>query len=263
MQTITKTTRLLGCDLDGTLIPFKRTPGYEHAITTLHQQIASDPSITLAYLTGRDHSLALEGISQFKLPKPHYLVTDVGTTIHLLDGNRYTRDDEYHKLFGRSLSEQLNETALQEIPGLRLQEPDKQSEWKRSYYLAPKDAQRIQQAVHDILGTAQSSLDIIYSVDAHDCGLLDIVPRGISKASALHYLQKKLSLKQREIVYAGDSGNDYNVFIAGYPSIVVANAYPSVVNELKRQEHLHESLFFATKDCAEGVIEGCQYFKLF
>ncbi len=75
------------------------------------------------------------------------------------------------------------------------------------------------------------SLDanLIWSVD-HVTGLamLDILPARANKLTAIVYLMEQLGFGIQDAVFAGDSGNDFDVFRSSIPSIVVANADPTI-----------------------------------
>eukprot|EP01084_Bolivina_argentea_P156136 272088_1 len=49
------------------------------------------------------------------------------------------------------------------------------------------------------------------------------------KGSAIEYLRKRLNLRKSDIVCMGDSGNDISMLIAGYNSVVMANASEELI----------------------------------
>ncbi len=97
-------------------------------------------------------------------------------------------------------------------------------------------------------------------------GLIDLLPRNVSKAYALEWWRKHESWEQEEIIFAGDSGNDYAALTAGYLSIVVGNAHQSV-RERVQAAHLQQQwtnrLHLASAHSTTGVLEGCRKFRRF
>ena len=80
-------------------------------------------------------------------------------------------------------------------------------------------------------------------------GLLDVLPAGATKLHAIEFLARRLGFDQREIVYAGDSGNDMPVLASGIPSVLVANAASDVRNvaeEAARAVGWADRLYVAT-----------------
>ena len=66
---------------------------------------------------------------------------------------------------------------------------------------------------------------LIWSIDeAKNIGLLDVLPRNATKLHAIEFLQRQLGYQPKEVVFAGDSGNDLPVLSSPIHSILVANA---------------------------------------
>jgi hydroxymethylpyrimidine pyrophosphatase-like HAD family hydrolase len=148
------------------------------------------------------------------------------------------------------------------------QEEEKQSEFKRSYYVAAgADLRGLVRRVKRRLGAAGISANLVHSVDPKSkVGLLDVLPRNVAKDFALVYLRRKLKLSSSHLVYAGDSGNDLLAFASGVNAVVVANTPPAVrevLHSLARKKGFSDRIYFARRPCVEGVIEGCLHFGVF
>lgn len=156
---------------------------------------------------------------------------------------------------------------------LRIQGENKQNEFKLSYYLDnPKDSSLIIRRVTEIIKLICREATVVYSVDeTQDLGLLDILPRSATKLTALEYLRKKLGLKEGEIIYCGDSGNDILPLTFGYKSIIVRNAIPELKNTVRRistQKNIIDKLYLArgykklNGYYVSGIIEGLIKFNI-
>ncbi len=262
---------LLASDIDGTLIPLEDEPEWEEEIARFCTLVRQQEGLILAYVTGRHLELALDGVAQYDLPLPDIMVCDVGTTVYKRKGVQWVVDENYRRLLqkswhGRSSSEIAE--LLGGIDGLNDQEPDKQGEFKRSYYLPFRSKrQKILEKVEQILQQADLEVNLIFSVDSFTgIGLLDILPAMAAKDRALEYLQELLQLPKDNLVYAGDSGNDLAAFVSGYKAVVVANTVGPVCEAAKclaRDKGVESRLYFARHKYIRGVIEGCRYFNLF
>jgi HAD superfamily hydrolase (TIGR01484 family) len=62
-------------------------------------------------------------------------------------------------------------------------------------------------------------------------GLLDFLPRDVSKAYALKWWSDYHGVSHSDVVFAGDSGNDLAALTAGFCAILVANADRGVARE--------------------------------
>ena len=104
-------------------------------------------------------------------------------------------------------------------------------------------------------------------VTSHDpllgVGLLDVLPAGIAKDVAVRYLEQRTGTSPDRVLYAGDSGNDWAAFLAGYCGIVVGNAPESLKARLRRvldEDGGERRLFFAEAPSAGGVLEGIRHY---
>lgn len=260
---------ILATDLDGTLIPLEGNKRNRSDLKVLTRELEA-AHVTLVFVTGRHYELALRAIDENQLPEPHWLITDVGTSIRKCDAARqYVPVPEYaaelRNIISRFQREQV-EQHLGRITNLQLQEPEKQSEFKVSYYV---DRTRLTNAVEQIRSVIRDyelPWSLISSVDPFtNDGLIDLLPAGVSKAFALKWFARHVSIATERLVFAGDSGNDLAVFAGGYRGIVVGNAHPDVASEAMRthiQKGWTDRLYLAKKKATSGVLAGCRWFGL-
>ncbi len=257
---------LLASDLDGTLIPLERSAKRLRELREFVHAVRDAEGLLLAYVTGRHLALAQRGIEEFELPLPDLLVCDVGTSVYRVTDGVYAPDEEYRKemrtAFGGLRGEDVK-SALDGIESLKLQEDEKQAEFKVSYY-TPKNVDSVLNEAADRLKSAGARVNLVASYDSVlERGLLDVLPAGVAKDYAVRYLHDHTKIAAEHLIYAGDSGNDRAAMLAGYRVIVVANAEESLKSDLRKEaakRRLSGHLYFAHHPFARGVLEGCRHF---
>jgi len=266
---------LLVTDLDGTIIPQTDTPEQSGAIELFRTAVLGDPGLVLVYVTGRHHELAVDGIGRHRLPLPRALGCDVGTALYWFDGQSWRLDEDYRTLMAQKLGEPRPVGAswseidrlLEDVPDIRLQPAQRQSQFKRSYYISPAATSA---AVLDRwrarLGENGWSLHLVASVDpAGGLGLLDCLPVGVDKSTCLEYVRRQLGATPDRTVFAGDSGNDLAALLSGNLSIVMGNAPADVKDTVRSEATAHgwlDRIHFARDDYAAGVVDGMRHFGL-
>lgn len=253
--------------MDGTFIPLDGSIGNVRDLVALRDEL-SQRSIELMYVTGRDQKLVGLAIDEHKLPIPTWMICDVGSSIYRLDdGGRHTPVRGYQQHL-RDLVGKSDVNALAEHLGcvreLRKQELEKQGEFKLSFYTLASNLRATSERVRMILQEQSLPYELIASVDPFTGdGLMDLLPTRVSKAYALRWWAAHTKCDQESIVFAGDSGNDLAALTAGYRSIVVGNASPSLVNEV-RESHASagwtDRLHVASESATSGVLEGLRHF---
>lgn len=265
---VTSFPKMLASDLDGTLIPPNLDDDRREEIERFAEAVTAR-DLALAYVTGRDRDLALRGIERFGLPAPDLLVCDVGTSVWMraAGGNGFEQDDGYRARMRETLGGATREdivSAVAVMEGLELQEERKQAEFKVSYYVRPERTRVLRDAMSQALASFPVPPKAVWSHDPHSGRmLLDLLPRGVAKHTALEHLRVERGLAVDEIVYAGDSGNDFDVFLSGHPAIVVANAPEALKQEVRveaENARITDKLYFARAPFAAGVLEGCRHF---
>jgi sucrose-6F-phosphate phosphohydrolase len=269
-------TRLLLCtDLDRTLLPNGPQPESPGA-RMLFARLAARPEVKLVYVTGRHRKLVEKAISLYRLPFPDFVITDVGTKLWHVDGGIWRAQDDWETEIAADWGDLTRKDLValfRDIRNLRLQETTKQNTHKVSYYV-PLHAHR-----DVLLGQMRQRLEekgvrasLIWSVDEPaGIGLLDVLPAGATKLHAIEFLARRLDFEQREIVYAGDSGNDLPVLASGIPSVLVGNAAAdvrSVAEEAARAAGWADRLYVAhggllnmNGHYSAGILEGVVHYR--
>lgn len=272
---------ILATDLDGTFIPGDSLPA-EHpqhqALEVIRQRIHEE-TLEVVYVTGRHLASVLDIIRVKDLPRPGWIICDVGTSIFHREGSAQQSRAEQQPY--RPVQAYVNH--LDQVVGafstaqlqrqvatggdLRLQEAEKQGRHKLSYYC---DAAALPQHVETLAAQLQklgAPYQIISSIDPFNGdGLIDLLPRGADKASALLWWCQARGQSPEGIVFAGDSGNDYAALTTGFRAILVGNACRELaqrVAEHHRRGGHAERLYLAREHATAGVLEGCRRFGLF
>ncbi len=263
-MSITRT--LLASDLDGTLIPLERTAQRLREVEDLVAAIESNSEMALAYVTGRDLALAERGIAEVGLPPPDWFVCDVGTSVYRRADGGFEADQAYRRAMRAALGGVTGaevRAALRGVEGVTLQEEDKQSEFKVSFYTEGRHESYVD-VVRDRLEAEGARVNLIASFDpVSGRGLLDVLPSGVAKDHAVRFLHDHTGIDEDQLVYAGDSGNDREAMLSGYRVIVVGNADATLKEELFAESAvrgLTSRLYFAEHSYARGVLEGLRHF---
>ncbi|TWT53695.1 Mannosylfructose-phosphate phosphatase [Rubripirellula amarantea] len=255
----------LATDLDGTLIPNLDEPSEVEALQELSSLI-QESGLKLLFVTGRSFSLTQNAIEAFQLPSPDAILCDVGSCLMERTSDR---DFRISSVYEAAMTEKLRDWSHTKICEsvetaglpLELQDSSRQTHAKCSFYF---DGQRIQEVEdrtrrwildHDV------PVQMVISVDPIDSrGLLDLLPVGVNKAFALHWWQLRSGLDLRQIVFAGDSGNDTAAMTSGVRSIVVANAADSLIKAATDFHGQSEDLVITERRATCGVLDGLRHF---
>ena len=260
--------------MDRTVIPNGRQA--EHPDARRHfAELCNMPQIKLVYVTGRSLSLVEQAISEYKLPKPEYIISDVGTKIYEQKDSTWQEMQSWQELIAKDWQgkshDQLQQT-LSTLGELELQEQSKQNDFKLSYYMTMDgDHKNILKKIETRLTELGVDASLIDSVDEQkQVVLLDILPRNATKMHAIEFLQQHLGYETGEIVFAGDSGNDLQVLGSAIPSILVANAEADIKQQaldMAEKNGCPKTLYLAVEEnfalggnYTAGVLQGLAYF---
>jgi hypothetical protein len=265
---------LICSDLDRTLIP----NGYQEESADarpVFRQLTENANIYLAYVSGRDKQLILDAIEEFYLPMPDYAIGDVGTTLYRVINGNWQLSDDWNDEIGKDwkgLSWEGLAEYFEDIDDIRLQELEKQSQHKLSFYTDKNvDHRQLKKIIRAILTQTGIRANIIWSVDEISTnGLLDIIPARANKLHAIQFLMQQQQFPEDRTVFAGDSGNDLDVLTSGLQAILVKNAMDEVRKEaveLLSAKHMMHRLYLPKGDFAgmngnyaAGVMEGLVHF---
>jgi len=265
---------LLCTDLDRTLLPNgvqPESPGSRERF----RQFVEGQHITLVYVTGRDRSLVEQAIKCYLLPRPDLVISDVGSKIYDLRQDEWQIwpdwEKEIQKDWGNYTHTRLREL-FRDLNALQMQEQAKQNTHKLSYYLSlHTDHEPLLAEMQRRLLEHGIKASLIWSIDEPaGIGLLDVLPASATKLHAIDFVRQQLGFDIYQTVFSGDSGNDMPVLTSAIPSILVANAAPTVrdsaLAEARRADN-GDALYIARGGSAEsngnysaGILEGIAHY---
>lgn len=231
---------VLATDLDGTFLG-----GTDEARTGLYKWIENNRAIVgLIFVTGRDPGFIRNLTRKGDVPRPDYVVGDVGTTIasvgddHMLSPIEEL-EAEIVEAWGNAGGRV--QAALHAKPGLKLQSSG--FRYRLSYDMDPET---FDESVLDIV--AEMGLDALVS----DNRFFDVLPKDVSKGPSLLRLLAHLGVPNDRCIVAGDTLNDLSMLSLGLPAVAVGNSEPALLSKLKGQDHVH----FAKGHGAAGIAEA-------
>lgn len=232
-------------DIDNTLL------GDKHALKTLSHWLEANRShLAFGIATGRPLESAVAILKKHQVNIPDVLVTSVGTEIHY--GKKLVPDLGWAAHIRYQWRRDALAEALAKFPGLILQAPENQREFKLSYIAKPDDIPPISE-IYEYLHDLKLHAQLVYSHEE----FLDVLPIRASKGHAIRYLAYKWGLPLSNFLVAGDSGNDIEMLIGDTRAVVVGNYSPELA-KLRDQEQI----YFAENHYAAGIIEGLKHYGL-
>jgi sucrose-6F-phosphate phosphohydrolase len=262
-------------DLDQTLLPNGPEPESPGA-RKLFSKLCAQGDVCVAYVTGRDIELTLEAIKEYVLPKPQYIVADVGSAIYMPKEDKWFQWHDWNTYIARDWEnirrDQLPSLLENICPSLEQQEVEKQKRFKLSYYLPPAtDRSLLLPPITKKLANHNILANLIWSEDTHTNQiLLDVLPKSAGKYQALEFIIQKNGYQMEKTVFSGDSGNDISVFASPIPSTIVNNATKEVkelARNLATKNGVENKLYLAkggyqgmNGNYAAGIMEGILHY---
>jgi HAD superfamily hydrolase (TIGR01484 family) len=269
------TPRLLLCsDLDRTLLPNgpqPESPGARERFA----RFVSRPEVMLVYVTGRHRQLVEQAIASYRLPRPDFVIGDVGTTIFEVTANGWQLQQAWQDEIApdwAGLAHADISALLGGVKLLQLQETAKQNIHKLSYYVPLyADHVALLDEVRRTLTKHNVNASLVWSIDEPAAiGLLDVLPLRANKLHAVEFLMQQCGFSYSETVFAGDSGNDLPVLASAIPAVLVANASEEVRSAAQQQAAAlgHSSQLYLAAggllgmngNYSAGVLEGVVHF---
>lgn len=238
---------VLATDLDGTFLG-----GSEAARKKFYSWIESQrPRVGLIFVTGRDPGHIRDLIRKQGVPKPDFVVGDVGTTIASVDDDHFIVPiPELEAEIAAAWNDAGTrvQAALRSAPGLRLQSTG--FRYRVSYDMDPA---AFDAAALDIV--AGLGLDALVSADRY----FDVLPKDVSKGPSLLRLLTHLGVDNRKVLVAGDTLNDLSMLTMGLPAVAVGNSEPALIEALDGHTHVHR----AREEGVGGIAEAILHHKLY
>ena len=205
-------------DLDGTWIPAVLDPA---ALEHLEAFLEARPGIVLTFATGRTLASAQSLLATTGARPPRFLVTDVGTAIHVRTEGGWVEDPGYAAWVRQRWDPDAADRALRgQLPrGIRPQP-------------GVEPAARLALAIDPDMDPVPAVQDLVRHLRHH--GLrsdvlashgryLDVLPRGVNKGSAVTYLKHFLG-QPVPLVVCGDSENDLAMLRIADLAVVMSGA---------------------------------------
>lgn len=269
------TEKILICtDLDRTLLPNGSAPESVQA-RPVFSALAARPEVVLAYVSGRHKALVEQAMTEYNLPRPDFVIGDVGTSIYQVSADGWQEWPDWAKEIAPDWAGKEHADLLKlfgPLTELTLQESAKQNRFKLSYYVSLDiDLAQLLAEMRRLLAPHSVRAELIYSVDeAEHIGLLDVLPASATKYHAVEFLIRQLGFSFDNTVFAGDSGNDLPVLTSAIHSVLVANASSEVRNQalqLARNNSAENALYLAkggflgmNGNYSAGILEGVAHY---
>ena len=255
---------LLATDMDGTLLPIDDDAEHHRSLAELRRQLADDRA-SIVFVTGRSRSQVADAMDQFNLPRPEAIICDVGATCLMPDGDDWRPSQDYQNYLRSKLGDwnhgRLIAGGLAIDDSITAQASHRQSDLKASFHYPPPRRDEIAAAFRRWFDDDGVPVSMVISVDPFNGeGLLDLLPAGTAKGSALDWYLAHTGRDRDRVVFAGDSGNDSAAINSGVRAIMVANADDILRREVAAhhgddRSRLYESAGTATT----GLLEGWRY----
>ncbi len=244
----TKIEMILATDLDGTYL----SPDLNETTSDLYKTIKDNrEKVILIYVTGRGFESIVSLLDDSSLPRPDYLIADVGATVLKRHGDSYAavvplQNDIADKWPGREAV--LGRTAG--LKGLVLQEVPQ--ERRCSFYYENTAILPGIKVIAKNLGLA-----VLTSADRY----LDFLPLGVSKGHSLTQLLRSEGLPEEKVLVAGDTLNDLSLMQTGYRGVVVGNGEPALKEAviLEATPGSAHEIYQAKAFGPAGILEAMDY----
>ncbi|WP_233632650.1 glucosylglycerol-phosphate synthase [Parapedobacter sp. ISTM3] len=233
---------LLATDLDGTFLGGKRVDRLQ-----LYRLIRQNENIKLVFVTGRGVETVLPLLNHPIIPRPSYVISDVGATVvdgHTLEPVEPIQagiEDKWPGIF-------TIKQAFSNIEGLRFQEVPQQRRCS-FYYDDSTDL--------DAVNAIASAMNCYVLLSAGK--YLDILPNGTSKGSTLRQLVEHIGIADNAVLVAGDTLNDLSLYQTGYKGVVVGQAEEALYEATSG----NPTVYAAEAPGAGGIIEAIQHYTDF
>jgi len=235
---------ILATDLDGTFLA--GDPAARHR---LYRLVDQHPGIRLIFITGRGLEAVMPLLSDPAIPRPDYVVCDVGATV--VDGHTLQPLQPLQSMIDAHWpGEQVVAAAMR--PFTALQRQDVPQERRCSYFCDPDTLAPLRsqiQAAAQALGC-----DVLYSADRY----LDILPPDTDKGRTLAALARLLELPRDRILVAGDTLNDLSMYTSGFRGVCVGDSEPALTAATADLKHT----FHAQAPGCGGILEAIEQFGL-
>lgn len=232
-------------DIDGTLL------GDEGGLKAFNEYIDTiRDKIFLVYASGRSYEEYLSAIKHDGLIYPDAVITSTGADIYVKSGGGFELDESWHREINTDGWDVDKIRGMMEsLPGLTGQTA--RNKYKASYYMSMTEQKELEKAVVNMIKKSGVGAKIIASHGIY----LDILPIKCDKGGAARFLMNRLGFNDDNVIVAGDSENDVDLFMKFKHGIIVGNAHHAMKMMLKGGDY-----YEAKKHAASGLLEGLAYY---
>lgn len=206
--------------------------------------------IFLVYATGRNMQEYKEIGKRDNLPLPDALILNTGADVYFYDKGAFRHNKLWNKIIDSP--DWNNQKILDLLKSVREITPQENiQKYKVSFYIEYGKEETAKEKAKEILRTNRIKANVIISHGVY----LDVLPANCDKGKAALFLIMEKKIRKKDVVVAGDSENDLDLFYAFDKGIVVANALENVKNELRQK-----NFYFAKNSFAKGLVEGIDFY---
>ena len=239
--------RALFTDIDQTLL------GDEATLRDFCETIRkARKRVAFGIVSGRRTESALAVLRKHGVPRPDVLISGLGTRIHY--GADLSEDSHWADHIDNDWNRARIRRVLADQPGLKLQDREKQSRFKLSFYYDPEQALSAEE-ITALLHKNELNANVIVSFGQ----FLDIVPARASKGQALRYVALRLDIPFENILVAGGSGADEDMIRGNAMAVVVGNRHEEELSELVDLERV----YFSKRTHAGGLLDAIEHYGFF
>lgn len=239
---IAEKSMVLATDLDGTFLG-----GSDEARQGFYAWLqAHRDDVGLIFVTGRDPGFIRELTMKQGVPRPDYVIGDVGTTIAEMDHDHMIAPiAELEREISAAWEDAgpRVQVALNNFAGLKLQ-----STVFRHRVSYDMDPDRFDGRILDVV--ADLGFDAILS----DNRFFDVLPKGVSKGPSLLRLLAHLGVQNNRVLVAGDTLNDLSMLELGLPAVAVGGSEPGLIEKVSPLPHVHVAAGLGVTGIAEAIL---------
>jgi len=232
-------------DIDGTITgDVKGLNEFKKFISNLRK------NVFFVYATGRSMEDYKEIKDRDNLPLPDALILNTGADVYFNNNGIFEHSEIWNEKI--NLPDWNNQKILNLLKAVKEITPQENiQKFKVSFYAESGKEKIAKEKAVEILGKNGIKANVIISHGVY----LDVLPANCDKGKAALFLIHEKKIKKDDVIVAGDSENDLDLFYAFDKGIVVANALNELKDKLKNKK-----IYFAKNSYASGVMEGIKFY---
>ena len=235
--------KMLCTDLDGTFI------GDDESMYELLRMIDCKDFL-LVFSTGRHLRSIMQFVREKGIRIADACICMVGTVVYFAQEGELILDNNWSRIISQDWDREKMVQLMSDIKELVWQDEEWQTEFKSSYFLRENQTEVINE-IKQRIQKAKLKAKVIYSASQ----FLDFLPLKSGKSEAVKYVADNFGVSTDNVIVCGDSGNDLDMFMAGFKGVIVGNAHAELEN-FKGENAYHANGKYST-----GIIEGLRHFN--